>query len=149
MIILTPDVFWLPLSRARGEGQAKVLKSQHFCSFIQTRLPLQILAGGERAWDPAWGEGWLFLRCRGEGDGDRGQSGAPGVLKRMMQSGDTEQGALSVLKTRGVSRPLQFAGCLPSGPRALTQRQGATRVSIGSQRAGSMAGSRLLMGREA
>lgn len=43
--------------------------------------------------------------------------------KGMMQPRNIEQGALSVLKARGVSVPFQIAGCLLSGPRALVQRQ--------------------------
>lgn len=44
--MLTPDVFWFPFPCARGEGRAKVFKSQRSVLFHTDSPSSQILAGG-------------------------------------------------------------------------------------------------------
>lgn len=50
----------------------------------------------------------------------------------MMQSRNTEQGALSVLRARGVSIPFLFVTDLVRGPQALAQRQGEQVLTCAS-----------------
>ena len=68
-------------------------------------------------------------------------AGSSEVMKCIVQSRNTEQGALSVLKDRGVSVPFQFAGCVPEWSVSISARavgDGRPRVSSGSQGAGTI-----------